>query len=57
MRFDEVLPEILFGTASVSGGIGHNKTGHNKTGTALVIKYRIEDLNPEVIAVVGAWGP
>jgi hypothetical protein len=52
IRFDEVLPEVLFGTATVSGGIGHSKTG-----TALVIKYRIEDLNPEVIAVVGAWGP
>ena len=47
--FDELVAEFLFGGAGVGGGVGHDEAG-----PALFIERGVEQLNPEVIGVVGA---
>ena len=47
--FDELLAEFLLGGAGVGGGVGHDEAG-----AALVVQRGVEELNPEVIGVVGA---
>ena len=47
--FDDLAAEFLFGGAGVGGGVGHDEAG-----SALFIERGVEELNPEVIGVVGA---
>ena len=46
---DELLAEFLLGGAGVGGGVGHDEPG-----AALVVQRGVEELNPEVVGVVGA---
>ena len=53
--FDELAAEFLFGGAGVRGGVGHDKPSPPAGSSGLpIFQRRIEELNPEVIGVVGA---
>ena len=43
------LPDLLLGGAGVGGGVGHDEAG-----AALFVQRGVEELNPEVVGVVGA---
>ena len=43
------MPDVLLGGAGVGGGVGHHETG-----AAGGVERRGEELNPEVVGVVGA---
>ncbi len=47
---DQLLAQFLFAAAGVRGGVGHDEAS-----AAPGIERRIEELNPEVVGVVGAW--
>ncbi|MGA7394413.1 MAG: hypothetical protein WBW78_17290 [Terrimicrobiaceae bacterium] len=44
------LPDFLLGGAGVGGGVGHDESG-----ATLGVERRVEELNPEIIRIVGAW--
>jgi hypothetical protein len=46
--FDELFSQLLLGRAGVGGGVGHDETG-----AAFFVKCRVEELNPEIIRIVG----
>ena len=47
--FDEFLPDFLFGGAGVGGGVGHDESG-----PPVGVQRGVEELNPEIVGVVGA---
>ena len=50
LGFDQLLPQFLLGGTRVGGGIGHDETG-----ATLRPQRRIEELNPQIVSVIGAW--
>ena len=48
--FDELLADLQLRAAGVGGGVGHDEAG-----AAGVVQGAVEELNPEVVGVVGAW--
>jgi len=47
--FDKLLADLLLGGARIGRGVGHDKPG-----AAFVVQRRVEELNPEIVGVVGA---
>jgi hypothetical protein len=48
-RLDQLLPQFLLGRAGIGG-----RVGHDEAGAAGGIERRVEELNPQVVGVVGA---
>lgn len=49
-RLDQVLANLLLGTAHVAG-----RVGHDETGASTLVERTIEEVDPEIIAVIHAW--
>ena len=48
VRFDELFANFLLGRTGVGG-----RVGHDEAGAAFVVQRRVEELNPEIVRVVG----